>query len=105
MLVLINDTLLTSDQYDFLIGFEGNENTLIHNMDKEANTFSIFNDKKENAQELHKKRLQLIKKAINKRETDRKLLALTKAIQTEDKIDLIKSYAKELEKLLKGTKQ
>ena len=104
MLILINDTLLTSDQYDFLIGFEGNENKLIHNMDKEANTFSIFNEKKEKAQEIHKKRLQLIKNTINKRETNKKLFALVKAIQTEDEIDLIKSYAKELEKLLKGIK-
>lgn len=102
MLVLINDTLLTSDQYDFIIGFEGNENKLIHSIDKDANTFSIFNEKKKDAQELHKKRLQNIKSLINKREKDKKLLALTKAIQTEEELDLIKSYAKEIEKLLKG---
>ena len=102
MLILVNDTLLTSDQYDFVIGFEDNENKLIHNIDKNANTFSIFNDKKKDAQELHKKRLQNIKSLINKREKDRKLLALIKAIQTEEKLDLIKSYAKELEKILKG---
>ena len=102
MLVLVNDTLLTSDQYDFIIGFEDNENKLIHSIDKEANTFSVFNEKKKDSQELHKKRLQNIKTLINKREKDRKLLALTRAIQTEEELTLIKSYAKELEKLLKG---
>lgn len=102
MLVLVNDTLLTSDQCEFIIGFEGKENDLIHNMDKESNTFSVFNDKKVNAQEIHKKRLQNIKSLINKREKDKKLLALTRAIQTEEELDLIKSYAKEIEKLLKG---
>jgi len=102
MLVLVNDTLLTSDQYDFIIGFEGNENDLIHKIDKDANTFSIFNEKKKDAQEVHKKRLQNIKNLIDKREKNKKLLALTKAIQNEEKLDLIKSYAKQLEKLLKG---
>lgn len=102
MLVLVNDTLLTSDKYDFIIGFEGNENKLIHNIDKNANTFSIFDEKKKDAQEIHKKRLQNIKFLINQRERDKKLLTLAEAIQTETKLDLIKTYAKELEKLLKG---
>jgi len=102
MLVLVNDTLLTSDQYEFIIGFEGNENNLIHNMDKEANTFSIFNDKKVDAQKIHKKRLENVKNLMKKREKDKKLLSLAKAIQTERDLNLIKSYAKELEKLLKG---
>ena len=102
MLVLVNDTLLTSDQYEFIIGFEGNENNLIHNMDKEANTFSIFDDKKVDAQKIHKKRLENVKNLMKKREKDKKLLSLTKAIQTERDLNLIKSYAKELEKLLKG---
>ena len=102
MLVLVNDTLLTSDQYEFIIGFEGNENNLIHNMDKEANTFSIFDDKKVDAQKIHKKRLENVKNLMKKREKDKNLLSLTKAIQTERDLNLIKSYAKELEKLLKG---
>ena len=75
---------------------------LIHKIDKDANTFSIFNEKKKDAQEVHKKRLQNIKNLIDKREKNKKLLALTKAIQNEEKLDLIKSYAKQLEKLLKG---
>mgnify|MGYP006795183079 CR=1 FL=1 len=65
MLVLVNDMLLTSDQYDFVIGFEGNENDLIHRIDKDANTFSIFDEKKKDAQEVHKKRLQRIKSLID----------------------------------------